>query len=102
MRRKGLIRLIGNPRSAVSATSGEIAALMELMTSPRLTALPPTRAVMEYQLMIASVAPWLFTAIHVPPPGSDGEMTARPFTIFFFGGRPVGRVSFSSRFIPRQ
>src|SRR5947199_211241 len=50
----------------------------------------------------AHVAPWSFTAIHVPPPGSDGEITARPFTFFFFGGRPLGRVSFSSRFMPRQ
>jgi hypothetical protein len=75
---------------------------MELMTPPRLTALPSTRAVMEYQLMSASVVPWSLTAIHVPPAGSEGEITARPFTFFFFGGRPVGRVSFSSRFIPRQ
>ena len=44
---------------AATTTSGEMAALMELMTSPRLTALPPTCDVMEYQLISASVAPWL-------------------------------------------
>src|SRR6266851_1478414 len=102
MRRKGLIRFSDSPRRAASAESDEMAALTELTTSPRLRALRPTCALMEYQLMSASVAPWSLRAIHVPPPGSDGENTARPFTVLFFGGRAVGRVSFSSRFIPRQ
>src|SRR2546426_11902994 len=102
MRRKGLIRFSGNASRAASAESDEIEALTELTTLPRLMAVPTTRAVMEYQLINASVAPWSFTAIHIPPPGSDGEITTRPFTFFLFGGSPVRRVSFSSRFIPRQ
>src|SRR3989442_981775 len=100
MRRKGLIRLSGNASRAAFAESGEIEALTELTTLPRLMAVPPARAMMEYQLISASAAPWSFMAIQVPPPGSDGEITARPFTFFLFGGSPVGRVSFSSRFIP--
>src|SRR5437867_147389 len=93
MRRKGLIRLSGNPSRAAAATSGEMAELMELMTSPRLTALVPTRAVMEYQLMSASVAPWSFTAIQVPLPEQrpvGGEKrVARVVNARCFGSRAV-------------
>src|SRR5262245_44918609 len=101
MRRKGLIRSRGNVFSLALATSGESAAQTILTTSPRVMELRSTLFVTEYQFINARDAPLSFCAIHVPPPGSDGQSTARPFTLFFFDGKPAGRVSFSSRFIPR-
>src|SRR4051794_9399277 len=81
IRRKGLIRWSGNSCRAASVLSEEKVALAELTTWPRLTALRATRAAMEYQLMRASVAPWSLTAIQVPPPGSDGEITVQPYDL---------------------
>jgi hypothetical protein len=78
-----------------------MAAQTVLTTSPRLMASHLTLAGTEYQFIKAIHAPVSLSAIHVPPPGSDGESTARPFTVLFLGGKPLGRVSFSSRFIPR-
>jgi hypothetical protein len=56
----------------------------------------------EYQFINAKHAPESFTEIHVPPPGSDGQSTVRPFCSFVVGGKPSDRVSFSSRFMPTQ
>jgi hypothetical protein len=56
----------------------------------------------EYQFIKAKHTPLSFNAIHVPPAGSEGHTTARPFSFFLVGGKPEARVNFSSRFIPRQ
>jgi hypothetical protein len=53
-------------------------------------------------LINANETPRSFRATHVPPPGSEGQMTRRFFTTVRLGGRPCGRASFSSRFIARQ
>jgi hypothetical protein len=91
----------GRARSSAWAAFAESVALTLLTTLPRLMGLRLNLCGTEYQFIKAIHAPVSLSAIHVPPPGSDGESTARPFTIFFLGGKPVGRVSFSSRFIPR-
>src|SRR5215471_4149482 len=102
MRRKGLIRLSGKHRSLASAASGKSTEQTLLTTSPRLMGFLSTLWETEYQFINATHAPESFTAIHVPPPGSDGESTVRPFRTFLVGGKPAGRVSFSSLFMPRQ
>jgi hypothetical protein len=102
MRRKGLMRFSGNSFNPALAASAESAAPTALTTSPRLTGLRSTLLVTEYQFIKARDAPLSFSAIHVPPPGSAGQSTARPFIFLFLGGVPIARVSFSSRFIPRQ
>ena len=102
MRRKGLMRFSGNSLSLALTNSAESAAPTALTISPRLRALPSTLLVTEYQFINARDAPLSFSAIHVPPLGSDGESTARPFALCRVGGKPSARVSFSSRFIPRQ
>lgn len=99
MRRNAFIRRNGNFPRTTDVASGEIAALTAFTTSPRLTGLAFTRAVMTYQLMSAKVMPVSFSAIHVPPPGSDGQRIFRPATTRSFGGSPVARESFSSRFM---
>jgi hypothetical protein len=93
--------LSGSCTSAAAANSGVEKVLTVLMTCPRLTGLLFTCARTEYQLMSANVTPESLSAIHVPPPGSDGESTVRPLMCFFDGGRPMARVNFSSRFIAR-
>lgn len=103
MRRKGLMRFSGNSLSLALTNLAESAAPTALTTSPRL--MVRRRATLwltEYQFINARDAPLSFSAIHVPPPGSEGQRTARPFVSLFAGGKPPARVSFSSRFIPRQ
>src|SRR5215469_12315038 len=72
IRRNGLVRGSGSFENTMSTTSGDSAVVMDGMISPRLTALPLTRAETEYQLMRARVTPESFRDIHVPPFGSEG------------------------------
>src|SRR5277367_5452410 len=100
MSRNGLIFFSANFSRITGAESNESNPLTARTTSPRLTGSAVTRAAMEYQLMRANVTPESLSVIQVPPPGSDGESTARPLINFFDGGKPLARVNFSSRFIP--
>src|SRR5262245_27495048 len=91
MRRKGLIRLSGKHRSLAAAASGKSTGQTRLTTSPRLKGFLSTLWGTEYQFIKATHTPESFTAIHVPPPGSEGQSTVRPFRTFIVGGKPAGR-----------
>ena len=81
----------GNCSSAFAAESAVLNGLTIFTTSPRLTDFAFILELIAYQLISVNVMPPSFTAIQVPPPGSDGARTRRPAIIVSDGGKPMAR-----------